>query len=152
MQNDTPTPPTLSRDAQEVILKLHGCAADLRRPWPDDEKVSDILAKLHDEGLARLAINANHRLTAAGEEIAGAVRDYRRAELDGLPLDLWRPEHNPDPLLPDKFREEAIFRTTGPDAAPYHANEYLMLRGRHPDLPHETLQERPATQILDKDL
>ena len=142
MSSNTPEPPTLGRTAQEVLLGLCKSCKQRRFPEPKREHIRAGLDEVRAKDLVRLRPGcwdstdlwvAQNELTAAGRKTAQAIDAYRRAEADGLPLELWRAECIPDPLTRVQFHRDAEWRATAPDGTLYHTDGRLMLQGPHPD-------------------
>ena len=142
MSSNTPEPPTLGRTAQEVLLRLCKSCKQRRFPEPKREHIRAGLDEVRAKDLVRLRPGcwdstdlwvAQNELTAAGRKTAQAIDAYRRAEADGLPLELWRAECIPDPLTRVQFYRDAEWRATAPDGTLYHTDGRLMLQEPHPD-------------------
>ena len=142
MNNSTPEPPTLNRAAQEVLLGLCRSCKQTRFPQPDRGQIRSALDEVRAKNLARLRPGcwdstdlwvAQNKLTAAGRKTAQAIDAYRRAESDGLPLELWRADCNPDPLTLEQFHVDAGWLAIAPNGTLCHTDRRLMLQVPHPD-------------------
>ena len=144
MSSNTPEPPTLGRAVQEVLLGLCKSCKQRRFPEPKREQIRAALDEVRAKDLVRLRPGcwdstdlwvAENELTATGRKTAQAIDAYRRAEADGLPLELWRADCIPDPLTLVQFHRDAEWPATAPDGTLYHTDGRLMLQGPHPEAP-----------------
>ncbi len=123
-------PPGRSRAAQEVLLRMYGVkgARAMRPPPPTHEEAARIRKWLEAEGLAEAEdTRGSSVLTPEGARAARAILRYREAELDGLPFELWKKDHDPKPMSLEDFRARATGLCHAPGGETYQTNGYLML-------------------------
>ena len=144
---------------EDLLLQLDDPSAAARAPEPSlPERLSIIHELAVEERLVESTVDRGRefwpedtcRLTTRGEDTAAFIRDRRRTEADGLPIEKWNPRYVPEQGTEEEFREYAEGRLISPDGNRYDADRHLMLR-RKDDAPAD--EEGNATNtylFLDK--
>ena len=130
---------------EDLLLQLDDPSAAARAPEPSlPERLSIIHELAVEERLVESTVDRGRefwpedtcRVTTRGEDTAAFIRERRRAETDGLPIEKWNPRYVPEQGTEEEFREYAEGRLISPDGNRYDADRHLMPR-RKDDGPAE---------------
>lgn len=141
---------------EDLLLQLDDPSAAARAPKPSlPERLSIIHELAVQEGLVESTVDRGLefwpedtcRLTVQGKDTAAVIRERRRAETDGLPIEQWNPRYVPEQGTEEEFREYAQSRLSSPDGNRYDADRHLMLR-RKDDAPANEHNVPPNTNLF----
>ena len=145
-------PPELGRDAQEILLQVSGMRPTMRKPAPVEAAIPAALAELHRNGLITLGGETIEAVaTEAGKSAAARIRAWREREAAGLPLELWRREHDPNKLTLEAFRRNGTDQCIGPDGWDYTSDGHLAIETRAEDSPQAMREIHAKTMFDDKE-
>lgn len=142
---------------EDLLLRLDNPSAAARAPEATQpEKLSIIHQLAVEEGFVESEVDRGRefwpedpcRLTASGQQLAAVIREHRRAEVDGLPIEQWSPRYVPEQGTDEEFREYATRVVISPDGDRYDGSDHLMLRQDGDRTPSVDITSEPRSHLL----
>ncbi len=124
---------------EDLLLLIDDPSAAPRAPEPSlPERLSIIHEMAIEERLVESTVDRGRefwpedtcRLTTKGEGTAAFIRERRRAETEGLPIEEWDPRYVPEQGTEEEFREYANQELVSPEGIRYDASPHVMLQRR----------------------
>ncbi|MCY4120240.1 MAG: hypothetical protein OXG72_04895 [Acidobacteria bacterium] len=146
---------------EDLLLELDDPATTARaRKPPLAEKLSIIHELAVEERLIESTVDRGRefwpedtcRLTVKGQGEAAFIRNRRRAEANGLPIEEWKPGYVIEQVTEREFREYASHPLVSPDDKVYDADHHLMLRRKDEASADEEASPQKTHLFFDEEL